>query len=68
MQVTLELSAGKTLTVPLWMLQTEAALLQTSPDIDIPYTVLLEIVELLSANCSALRPHSGALEPNDDST
>jgi len=48
-QVTVELSAGKTLTIPLWMLQPEAAQLLISPNIDIPHTVLLEIVDLLSA-------------------
>ena len=64
----MELSAGKTLTVPLWMLQPEAAQLQMSSHIDIPHTVLLEIVDLLGANCSALGPHSDALEPNDVST
>jgi hypothetical protein len=67
-QVTVELSAGKTLTLPLWMLQPEAAQLQTSSNIDIPHRVLLDVVDLLSANCSSLRHLSDALEYIDGST
>jgi hypothetical protein len=67
-QVTVELSAGKTLTLPLWMLQPEAALLQLSPTVDISVPILLEIVDLVRANCSALKPLSDALEPTDGST
>jgi hypothetical protein len=67
-QVTVELSAGKTLTLPLWMLQPEAAVLQIGTTIDIPHSVLLEIVDLLSANCSAFKPLSDALEHTDGST
>jgi hypothetical protein len=67
-QVTVELSAGKTLTIPLWMLQPEAARFQTSSNIAIPHTVLLAVVDLLSANCSALRHLSDALEDIDGST
>jgi hypothetical protein len=67
-QVTIELSPGKTLTLPLWMLQPEAALLQVGPGIDIPLPILLEIVDLVRANCSALKPISDALEPADGST
>ena len=67
-QVTLERSAAKTFTVPLWMLQPEAALLQVSANIEIPHTVLLEIIDLLTANCSALKPLSDALEHADGST
>jgi hypothetical protein len=67
-QVTVELSAGKTLTLPLWMLQPEAALLQVGTTIDIPCSILLEIVDLLSANCSAFQPLSDALEHTDGST
>ncbi len=64
----MELSAGKTLTLPLWMLQPEAAVLQISTTVDIPHSVLLEIVDLLSANCSAFKPLSDALEHTDGST
>ena len=67
-RVTVELSPGKTLTLPLWMLQPEAALLQVGPGIDIPLPILLEIVDLVRANCSALKPISDALEPADGST
>ncbi len=67
-QVTVELSPGKTLTLPLWMLQPEVALLQVGPGIDIPLPILLEIVDLVRANCSALKPISDALEHTDGST
>ncbi len=67
-QLTVELSAGKTLNLPLWMLQPEAALLQVSSNVDIPITILLEIIDLLNANCSALGPLSDALELPDGST
>jgi hypothetical protein len=67
-QVTVELSASKTLTLPLWMLQPEASLLQIGSTIDIPYPVLLEIVDLIRANCSAVKPLFDALEPPDGST
>jgi hypothetical protein len=49
-QVSVELSAGKALTLPLWMLQPEAAQLQISSNIDIPHTALLEVVDLLRAS------------------
>jgi len=63
-----ELSTGKTLTLPLWMLQPDAALLQIGPAIDIPCPVLLEIVDLIRANCSALKSLFDALEQPDGST
>jgi hypothetical protein len=50
------------------MLQPEAAVLQISTTVDIPHSVLLEIVDLLSANCSAFKPLSDALEHTDGST
>jgi hypothetical protein len=67
-QITVELSAGKTLTIPLWMLQPEAAQFQVSSNIEIPHMALLEVVDLLSTNGSALRHLSDALEYIDGST
>ena len=67
-QVTVERSPGKTLTLPMWMLQAEAATLQIGSTVDISPSVLLEIVELIRANCSALKPLSDALEQAHGST
>jgi hypothetical protein len=67
-QITVELSAGKTLTLPLWMLQPEASLLQIGSTVDIPCPVLLEIVDLIRANCSAGKRLFDALEQPDGST
>jgi hypothetical protein len=67
-QVTVELSAGKTLTLPLWMLQPDAASLRIDSTVNIPTPVLLEIVDLIHSSCSDLKPLFDALEHTDGST
>ncbi len=66
--MTLVLSAKKTLSVPMWMLQQEAAQIQIDLAVVIPHTVLLEVVDLLSTNGSPIKPRNNALEPLDGST
>jgi len=64
-QVTLSLSPGKTLTVPEWMLQPEASQFQVGISVEISHKTLLELLDLLNANCFALEPTNTALEnPN----
>jgi hypothetical protein len=66
--MTLMLSENKTLSVPIWMLQEEAAQFQIDSHALIPHTVLLEVVDLLCTSCSALKPLNNALEPPNGST
>jgi hypothetical protein len=66
--MTLVLSENKVLAVPIWMLQKDAAQFQIDSTVVIPHTALLEVVDLLSATCSSLRPPSNDLEPPYGST
>jgi len=61
-QVTLSISPGKTITVPEWMLQPEASRLQVDICVEISHKTLLELLDLLNANCFALEPTNTALE------
>ena len=64
-QVTLSLSPGKTITVSEWMLQPEASRFHVATTIEISSKNLLELLDLLKANCFALESINTALEkPN----
>ena len=47
----IERSPGVTLAVPLWMLKPEASEICIGSIVEPPHTILLEIIDLLGANC-----------------
>jgi hypothetical protein len=66
-RITLELSVGKTLSVPDWMLKPESAELQLGVDVALPRDTLLDVIALLTTNCFSLEPVIDALESSNGS-
>jgi len=64
-QITLELSPGKTFTVPLWMTDPAAKDVELGPSTTIDVGLYLEILALLHANCFATEAFS-AVETKDE--
>jgi hypothetical protein len=64
----LERSPGVTLAVPLWMVKPEASEICIGSIVEPPHTILLEIIDLLAANCFALVTPIDVLEHLDATT
>ena len=62
-RLTLVLAQGKTLAVPIWMLDKAAASIEVDTLVVIQHTRLLELVDLLDANCFSLESGDNNLEP-----
>jgi hypothetical protein len=64
----LERSSGVTLAVPLWMLKPESGEICIGSIVEPPHKTLLEIIDLLAANCFSLAPPIDVLERLDGTT
>jgi hypothetical protein len=64
----LERSLGVTIAVPLWMVKSEASEICIGSIVEPPHSILLEIIDLLAANCFALVTPTDVLEHLDATT